>query len=39
MIIVTGRECVYLAVGSETSKLKLNSVFDGLDNLDYFLLN
>jgi hypothetical protein len=33
MVIVTGRKCIYLAVESVTLKLKLNLVFDGLDNL------
>jgi len=33
MVIVNGRKCIYLAVGSATLKLKSNSEFDGLDNL------
>jgi len=38
MVIVTGRKCVYLAVGSAALKLKLNSGFDGLENLFSVLL-
>ena len=33
MVIVTGRKCVNLAVGNVALELKLNSVFDSLDNL------